>query len=135
MITPALSQSSDSFSQVLACKTGSFSRDNCEGPAVWPLANPSVPRVIEETRLQAYSRGMSVRGAQHRIREAVSGWHDVTEAPHRFGGVEFRLGKRELGHVHGDWLVDIPFPKQVRDGIIAAGEGRTSSHPARHGMG
>jgi luciferase-like monooxygenase len=65
---------------------------------------------------------MSVRGAQHRIREAVSEWHQVTEAPHRFGGVEFRLGRRELGHIHGDWLVDIPFPKQVRDEVISTGE-------------
>ncbi len=65
---------------------------------------------------------MSVRGAQRQIREVVSGWEDVTVAPHRFGGVEFRFGKRELGHVHGDWLVDIPFPKQVRDEVIAAGD-------------
>jgi hypothetical protein len=64
---------------------------------------------------------MSVRGAQHRIREVVRAWH-VTEAPRRFGGVEFRLGKRELGHIHGDWLVDIPFPKHVRDEVIATGE-------------
>jgi len=27
-----------------------------------------------------------------------------------------------LGHVHGDWLVDIPFPKQVRDQLIATGD-------------
>jgi len=65
---------------------------------------------------------MPVRGAQRRIREVVSGWEDVTVAPHRFGGVEFCLGKRELGHVHGDWLVDIPFPKHVRDEVIAAGD-------------
>jgi hypothetical protein len=65
---------------------------------------------------------MSARGAQQRIREAVSEWQDVSVAPHRFGGLEFRLGKRELGHVHGDWLVDIPFPKHVRDEVIAAGD-------------
>jgi hypothetical protein len=43
-------------------------------------------------------------------------------SPHRFGGVEFRLGRREIGHIHGDSLVDIPFPKRVRDEIIAARE-------------
>jgi predicted DNA-binding protein (MmcQ/YjbR family) len=36
------------------------------------------------------------------------------------------LGKLELGHIHGDHLVDIPFPKKVRDEIIAAG--RTEPH-------
>lgn len=42
--------------------------------------------------------------------------------PHRYGGLEFRFGRRELGHIHGDRLVDIPFPKSVRDEIVAAGE-------------
>jgi hypothetical protein len=65
---------------------------------------------------------MPVRGAQHRIREVVMGWEGVTMGPHRFGGVEFRLGRRELGHIHGDSLVDIPFPRRVRDQIVAAGE-------------
>ncbi len=42
----------------------------------------------------------------------------MTAHPHRFGGTEYRLGKRELGHIHGDYLVDIPFPKKVRDEIM-----------------
>jgi len=32
--------------------------------------------------------------------------------------VEYQLGTRELGHIHGDHLVDIPFPKKVRDEIV-----------------
>jgi hypothetical protein len=64
---------------------------------------------------------MPVRGGQHRIREVVMGWDGITAAPHRFGGIEFRLGRREIGHVHGDSLVDIPFPKKVRDQVVAAG--------------
>ncbi len=43
---------------------------------------------------------------------------DVTAHPHRFGGTEYRLGKREIGHVHGEQMVDIPFPKPVRDEVI-----------------
>ena len=41
--------------------------------------------------------------------------------PHRFGGMEFRLGKREIGHLHGDFLLDIPFPRKVRDELIESG--------------
>jgi hypothetical protein len=55
-----------------------------------------------------------------RIADEVSSWEGVTTQPHRFGGVEFRLGTRELGHLHGDRLADIPFPKRVRDELIAA---------------
>ena len=64
---------------------------------------------------------MSVKGAQATITKAVTGWDGVTSAPHRFGGVEYGLGTREIGHIHGDHMVDIPFPKKVRDEIVAAG--------------
>src|SRR4030095_1832090 len=64
---------------------------------------------------------MSLKGAQTRISEMVISWKGVTVAPHRFGGVEYGIGKREIGHIHGDHLVDIPFPKKVRDEIVAAG--------------
>jgi hypothetical protein len=65
---------------------------------------------------------MAVAGAKERIVSAVRGWREVEIRPHRYGGLEFRLGKRELGHIHGDALVDIPFPKAVRNEIVAAGE-------------
>ena len=73
---------------------------------------------------------MSVRGAQVRITEVLTSWPGVTARLHHFpgtvrqdrcGGVEYVIGKREIGHVHGDHLVDIPFPKKVRDEIVAAG--------------
>lgn len=64
---------------------------------------------------------MSVRGAQESITKAVTAWAGVTVQPHRFGGVEYVIGKREIGHIHGDHLVDIPFPKKVRDEIVASG--------------
>ena len=64
---------------------------------------------------------MPVSGAGRRITEAVSRWEGVSHEPHRFGGVEFRLGRREIGHVHGDSLVDIPFPVAVRRELVAAG--------------
>ncbi len=69
---------------------------------------------------------MAVRGAQQRIISVIHGWQEVEIRPHRYGGLEFRLGKRELGHIHGDALVDIPFPKAVRNEIVAAGNRTTS---------
>lgn len=64
---------------------------------------------------------MSVPGACKRITQAALSWPDVEAGPHRFGGTEFRLGTREIGHIHGDGLVDIPFPTRVRDEVVAAG--------------
>jgi Family of unknown function (DUF5519) len=59
-----------------------------------------------------------------RIADRVRSWPGVEEAPHRFGGVEFRVGRRELGHLHGDWIADLPFPRRVRDELIAEGRAR-----------
>lgn len=56
------------------------------------------------------------------VRE-VSSWQGVTIHEHRFGGVEFRTGCRELGHLHARFA-DIPFPRRVRDEVIAARRAR-----------
>jgi hypothetical protein len=64
---------------------------------------------------------MAVAGAKERIDTALQNWPGITSQPHRFGGTEYNLGRREIGHVHGDNLVDIPFPTKVRDEIVAAG--------------
>lgn len=64
---------------------------------------------------------MSVRGAQGALTREVTTWEGVAIQPHRSGGVEYVLGGREIGHIHGDALLDIPFPRKVRDGIVAAG--------------
>jgi len=64
---------------------------------------------------------MPVTDAAKRIYDAVTSWEEIAHAPHRFGGTEFRVCRREVGHVHGDSLVDIPFPMHVRDELIASG--------------
>jgi hypothetical protein len=62
-----------------------------------------------------------MKGAGELIREAVTSWPGVEATPHRFGGIEYRLGRRELGHVHGDRLADLPMPRRLHDEVIAAG--------------
>lgn len=63
---------------------------------------------------------MAVSFATQIAREVVS-WNGVVAAPHRFGGLEFRVGRRELGHLHGSRLADLPFPVSIRKQLVAAG--------------
>jgi hypothetical protein len=51
----------------------------------------------------------------------VSAWPNVSIHPHRFGGREFRCGNAEVGHTHTGGIVDIPFPRSVRDALLAEG--------------
>ncbi|MFY9530539.1 MAG: luciferase family protein [Candidatus Acidiferrales bacterium] len=55
------------------------------------------------------------------LEDVVSTWPSISMHPHRFGGREFRFGKAEVGHVHTGGIVDIPFPRPVRDALLAEG--------------
>lgn len=52
------------------------------------------------------------------ISKEILSWRDVTSEPHRFGGIEFRINKREMGHIHGNRLADLPFPMKIRDELV-----------------
>ncbi len=65
---------------------------------------------------------MPIQDAGKQITQRVLSWQGMTAQPHRFGGTEYLLGRREIGHVHGDHMVDIPFPTKVRHEIVDAGQ-------------
>lgn len=59
---------------------------------------------------------------KHRLVEEVTAWAGVESAPHRFGGIEFLLAGREIGHVH-DWgLFDAPLMRPIGDAVVEAGD-------------
>jgi len=55
------------------------------------------------------------------IHAAALAWPGVQSVPHQFGAVEFTIGDREIGHLHGNTLLDVPFPRAVREELVAAG--------------
>jgi hypothetical protein len=63
--------------------------------------------------------------AESLMREVLS-WEGVSAYPHRFGGTEYRVGKREIGHIHGNHMADLPFPTKVRHQLVA--EGKAQPH-------
>jgi hypothetical protein len=80
--------------------------------------------IIARIRLERFIRtkGTDTMNAHDIIRNEVLSWPGVTEEPHRFGGMEFRIGKRELGHLHGDYLADLPFPVRIREELVRDGK-------------
>jgi hypothetical protein len=69
---------------------------------------------------------MSIRNLVDQVAATVGSWQDVTVNPHRFGGQEFNLGNIEIGHIHRNGLVDIPFTRKIRDVLVA--EGHSQPH-------
>jgi MFS family permease len=56
------------------------------------------------------------------IKHEILSWPGVTSNPYYFGGIEFRINKRDMGHIHGDKLADLPFPIEIRKDLIASGK-------------
>ncbi len=57
-----------------------------------------------------------------RIQRELSAWPGVTVAGHRGGIIFFHVGQREIGHLHGERMADLPFPVRIREELVAAGK-------------
>ena len=67
------------------------------------------------------------RSPSGQITDAVTSWPGVEAGPGRRGEFGFRVGRRELGHLHGDHAAHFSFPKDVWADLYA--EGRVVHHP------
>lgn len=67
------------------------------------------------------------RTASRQITEEVTSWPGVEAGPGRRGEFAFRLGGREVGHLHGDHAAHFFFPKDVW--LELSQQGRIAEHP------
>ena len=68
------------------------------------------------------------------ITAEVTSWPGVSAGPGRRGEFAFRVGRREIGHLHGDHAAHFGFPVDVFDELFEAG--RVTHHPVfpgKHG--
>lgn len=61
-----------------------------------------------------------------RIVGEVTSWPGITTDTGEYGETDFLLHGRSIGHVHGSQMADIPFPRRIRDRLVA--EGSTGPH-------
>jgi hypothetical protein len=57
----------------------------------------------------------------YQLQGDLAAWPGIESHPHRYGGIEWRLGAAEVGHLHWQGMLDIPFPKPLRNALIDAG--------------
>ena len=75
-----------------------------------------------------------VKTASEQISNEVSTWPGIVIDDGELGELAFKVGKREIGHLHGNQAADFGFPRKVWDELSA--EGRIAPHPVfpdRHG--
>jgi hypothetical protein len=67
------------------------------------------------------------RTPSRRITDEVTSWPGVEAGPGRRGEFAFRVGRREIGHLHGDHAAHFSFPKEVWTELFE--QGRIVDHP------
>lgn len=65
--------------------------------------------------------------ASEQITAEVTSWPGVDAGMGKRGEFAFKLGRRQLGHLHGDHSAHFSFPKDVWAELIA--QGRVVPHP------
>ena len=65
--------------------------------------------------------------ASEQITAEVTSWPGVTAGPGRRGEFSFKVGRREIGHLHGDHAAHFGFPREV--GAELREQGRVGPHP------
>ena len=68
-----------------------------------------------------------VEQASERIIAEVTSWPGVEAGPGRRGELAFRIGRRQIGHLHGDHAAHFSFPKNVWAELRESG--RIVPHP------
>jgi luciferase-like monooxygenase len=70
----------------------------------------------------------TTRTASETIIDEVTSWPGIEAVEGSRGELSFRLGRREIGHLHGDRAAHFGFPKSVSAELKA--QGRVGPHPA-----
>lgn len=69
----------------------------------------------------------TMQAASERITREVTSWPGVEAGPGDRGELSFRVGRREIGHLHGDRVLHIGFPQAVWRELYE--QGRIDYHP------
>jgi Family of unknown function (DUF5519) len=91
--------------------------DKLGGSAHTPGDPPHDHGAQGESGLLDFFRTREGAGADRIISEALS-WPGVDSATGEFGSVVFRVGRRELGHLHGDAVADLPLAPELQDHLV-----------------
>ena len=76
---------------------------------------PIVPQVYDALlKIQLFFTNQNLLDCLDDVEEAVCTWNEVTVSMHKYGGTQFNLRSQELGHLHGNGLLDVLLNRQLK---------------------
>lgn len=88
---------------------------------------PLAPHVFDALlRLWCLLTNTEILDCMDDIETEVLSWPGTSASMHRFGGIQYNVNGREIGHIHSNGLLDILFNRKIKNELIA--EGRLGNH-------
>ena len=85
----------------------------------WLATIPLLPHVFDAGLLLVAAAFDPLRlRARELFEQAISRREGVNFGPHRFGGIGFIVSGQEVGHLHGNGLLDLLVGKAMRDELV-----------------
>lgn len=79
---------------------------------------PLLPILIDEqVKLVTFLFKPSVFYVMSQVTHEVKSWKQISTHYHHFGGLQFNVGNKEIGHLHGNGLLDLKIPKKLKTAI------------------
>lgn len=80
---------------------------------------PLVPHVYDALlKIQVFFTNRELLNYMDDITEKVGGWQNITISTHKYGGTQFNFGDVELGHLHGNGLLDVLLNREVKTELM-----------------
>jgi Family of unknown function (DUF5519) len=88
---------------------------------------PLLPHVFDALlKISMIFRNSQILDYLDEIENEVLSWEKTSAYLHKYGGIQFNFDKKEIGHIHGNGLLDILFSKEVKVKFVQ--EGRVKEH-------
>lgn len=88
---------------------------------------PLLPHIFDSLlKLQTFVCHRHLLDTFDSIEEEIRSWKDTTVTLHKYGGLQFNVHKKEIGHLHSNGLLDLLYSRKIKKMLIE--EGRVSDH-------
>jgi len=88
---------------------------------------PLLPHIFDALiRLQTLLFNKKVLEHIDVIERTVLTWEKTSAGMHQYGGLQFNVNNREIGHIHSNGLVDVLLKKEIKEQLLK--EGRVEDH-------
>jgi hypothetical protein len=88
---------------------------------------PLLPHIFDSLlRLRTFVYKRHLLDVFDSIEDEVLSWKDTTVSIHKYGGLQFNVHKKEIGHLHSNGLLDVVYSRKIKTMLMK--EGRVSDH-------